>query len=273
MRPEPQDRPCDEAPSRNDLYRRGVAVAVVTGGSSGIGAATARALTAGGWRCVLVARGAERLGEIAEELSAEAEVCDVSDRAQVDELAARIGERHPAVQLLVNNAGFTGRRGFLELDPETIESIVDTVYLGSVWCARAFMPLLEAARPSDIVNVVSVAGTFAHGASGPYSAAKHAQLAFSRSLRAELAGRGVRVHTVNPGPVETVGFPQRDLLRHRLGSRLVLRPEKIADTIVRSVERDRAEVIVPRYLRMAGAIQALAPGTLSRLASRARGRA
>jgi uncharacterized protein len=245
-----------------------VRVAVVTGGSSGIGAATARALTARGWRCVLVARGAERLDEVAKELDAEAEVCDVSDRAQVDELAGRVGERHPAVHLLVNNAGFTGRRGFLELDPETIEQIVDTVYLGSVWCLRAFLPLLEAARPADVVNVVSVAGTFAHGSSGPYSAAKHAQLAFSRSARAELAPRGVRVHTVNPGPVETVGFPQRQLLRHRLGSRLVLQPEQVAEAIVRAVERDRAEIVLPRYLRVAGALQALAPGTLARLADR-----
>jgi short-subunit dehydrogenase len=222
---------------------------------------------------VLVARGAERLEAVATEIGAEAEVCDVSDRAQVDELAARVAERHPAVGLLVNNAGFTGRRGFLELEPEEIESIVDTVYLGNVWCVRAFLPLLEAARPSDVVNVASVAGMFAHGSSGPYSAAKHAQLAFSRSIRPELAARGVRVHTVNPGPVETPGFPQRHLLSHRLGSRLVLQPDAIAETIVRAVERDRAEVVVPGYLRVAGAVQALAPGTLARLSTRVRGRA
>ena len=263
----------DESQSRNDLYCRGVRVAVVTGGSSGIGAATARALTERGWRCVLVARGADRLEAVATELGAQAEVCDVSDRAQVDELAARVAEQHPAVHLLVNNAGYTGRRGFLELDPETIEHIADTVYLGSVWCVRAFLSQLEAARPSDVVNVVSVAGTFAHGSSGPYAAAKHAQLAFSRSLRTELAPRGIRVHTVNPGPVETPGFPQRDLLDSRLGSRLVLQPEQVADVVLRAVERDRAEVFVQRYLRVAGAMQALAPGTLARLASRVRGRA
>jgi len=245
-----------------------VRVAVVTGGSRGIGAATARALSAKGWRCVLVARGAEDLEALAAEIAAEAEVCDVSNRAQVDELAARIGGRHPAVQLLVNNAGYTGRRGFLELDAETIENILDTVYLGGVWCTRALLSLLEAGRPSDVVNVVSVTGTFAHGSSGPYAAAKHAQLAFSRSVGTELAGRGIRVHTVNPGPVETPGFPQRDLLDRRLGRRLVLQPEQIAAAIVRAVERDRAEVVVPRYLRVAGAIQALAPGTLARLASR-----
>jgi NAD(P)-dependent dehydrogenase (short-subunit alcohol dehydrogenase family) len=249
-----------------------VQVAVVTGGSSGIGAATARALTACGWHCVLLARGSEQLEKVAAELGAEAEVCDVADRAQVDDVATRIAERHPAVRLLVNNAGFTGRRGFLELEPEETAQIVDTVYLGSVWCTRAFLPLLEAGRPSDVVNVASVAGMFAHGSSGPYSAAKHAQLAFSRSIRRELAPHGIRVHTVSPGPVETPGFPQRDLLSRRLGSRLVLQPDRIAETIVGAVERDRAEVVVPGYLRVAGALQALAPGTLARLSTRVRGR-
>jgi uncharacterized protein len=249
-----------------------VQVAVVTGGSSGIGAATARALTARGWHCVLLARGSEQLEKVAAELGVEAEACDVADRAQVDDVAARIGKRHPAVRLLVNNAGFTGRRGFLELEPEETAQIVDTVYLGSVWCTRAFLPLLEAGRPSDVVNVASVAGMFAHGSSGPYSAAKHAQLAFSRSIRRELAPHGIRVHTVSPGPVETPGFPQRDLLSRRLGSRLVLQPDRIAETIVGAVERDRAEVVVPGYLRIAGALQALAPGTLARLSTRVRGR-
>ena len=74
-------------------------VAVVTGGSSGIGAATARLIAARGWHCVLIARGAERLAEVAAEIGAEAEACDVSDRTQVDEVAARIAERHPAVGL------------------------------------------------------------------------------------------------------------------------------------------------------------------------------
>jgi short-subunit dehydrogenase len=249
-----------------------VRIAVVTGGSSGIGAATARALTSRGWRCIILARNAERLGRAAQELDVEGEVCDVANRDQVHEVAARIAERHPRIDLLVNNAGYSGRRGFLELDGETIEGIVRTVYLGSVWCVRAFLPLLEAARPADVVNVVSVAGTFAHGASGPYSAAKHAQLAFSRSIGAELAPYGIRVHTVNPGPVETVGFPQQRLLERRFGGHLVLQPERVAEAIVHAVERDQAEVMIPRVLRVAGFVQSVAPGAIAKLATRVRGR-
>jgi uncharacterized protein len=250
-----------------------VRVAVVTGGSSGIGAAVARSLAERGWRCVLLARGREQLERVAKEVGGEAEPCDVADRAQVDAVVDRVGERHPAVHLLVNNAGLTRRKGFLELPPEQIEEMVRTNYLGGVWSLLAFLPLLEAGRPSDIVNVVSVAGTVAHGASGPYAAAKHAQLAFSRATTVELAPRGIRVHTVNPGPVETPGFPQRMLLERPLVRRVVLTPERIAEAILSSIEHNRAEVVVPRYLRVAGAVQALAPATLARLVSRARGRA
>ncbi|MFL6014499.1 MAG: SDR family oxidoreductase, partial [Gaiellaceae bacterium] len=186
-------------------------VAVITGASSGIGAALARELAARGWLCVLLARREERLRALAGEIGGEYEVCDVSDRAAVDACAARVLERHPAVDLLVNNAGVPARATFLEGDPERIERAVQTNYLGGVWCLRAFLPGLEAARPSDVVNVVSVAGTVAFPPSGPYSASKHAQLAFSRATSASLRTRGIGVHTVNPGFVETEGFPQRSV--------------------------------------------------------------
>jgi hypothetical protein len=100
-------------------------VAVVTGGSSGIGAATARALAERGWQLVLLARGEERLRAVAAELGAEHERCDVSDRAGVDRVAAEIRSRHPAIKLLVNNAGIPGRGGFLDLEPEQVEAIRD----------------------------------------------------------------------------------------------------------------------------------------------------
>jgi short-subunit dehydrogenase len=248
-----------------------IRVAVVTGGSSGIGAAVARLLTRRGWRCVLLARGQARLEALAAEIGAEAEVCDVGDRAQVEDVAARVASRHRAVHLLVNNAGIPGRGKFLDLDAERIEEVVRTNYLGSVWTTRAFLPLLEAAGSAHLVNVVSVAGLVAHGASGPYSASKHAQLAFSRGVGTELARRGIRVHTVCPGPVETPGFPQRSL-RRPVVRRSVLLPDQVAETIMAAVERDRAEVVVPRYLRLAAVAQAVLPTTVTRLASRVRGR-
>jgi uncharacterized protein len=247
-------------------------VAVVTGGNSGIGAAIARELAGRGWHCALIARNEERLRAVAGEVGGEYEVCDVGDREAVEAVAARILERHPEIKLLVNNAGFAGRgpgeergrRGFLEADPDRFEQLVRVNFLGAVWCLRAFMPGLEAAKPSHVVNVASVAGTVAVPP-GPYSATKHALVAFSRALAATLPARGVHVLTVNPGFVETPGFPQRGVLGSRLLERAVVDPEYVARRVVRAVERDRREIFVPGWYRVPALVQAAAPGLVSRL--------
>jgi short-subunit dehydrogenase len=243
-----------------------VRVAVITGASSGIGAATARALARDGWRCVLVARRQERLEPLAAELGGEWELCDVGDREAVDRLAATVLGRHPRIDLLVNNAGIPGRGDFLTLEPERIEAVVRTNYLGSVWCARAFAPGLAAG--SRVINVVSVAGTVAFGPAGPYAASKHAQLAFSRSLAALLGPRGVSVHTVCPGFVETEGFPQRAVLASRFFRRAVISPEDVAAHILRVIAKDRRESFVPRFYRVFAVAQALAPSLVARLVAR-----
>jgi uncharacterized protein len=240
-------------------------VAVLTGGSSGIGAAVARRLAGRGWHCVLLARGEERLRAVADEIGGEWEVCDVSDREQVDAVAARVRGRHPRIGLLVNSAGIPGRSSFVHTEPELIERIMRINYLGSVWSARAFLPALEAAAPSHVVNIVSIAGTVAVRAAGPYSAAKHAQLAFSRSLALELATRSIHVHTVNPGFVETEGFPQTKLLAHPVLRRGVATPELVADRVVAAVERNVVETFVPRWYRPFAVLQAVAPGAMTRL--------
>jgi uncharacterized protein len=249
-----------------------VPVAVVTGGNSGIGAALARELSARDWHCVLLARNEERLRSVASEVGCEYEICDVGDREAVERTAGAVIQRHPAVKLLVNNAGFAlprdgrGGRTFLDADPERLEGLVRVNFLGAVWCLRAFLPALQAGRPAHVVNVASVAGTVATPP-GPYSATKHALVAFSRALAAS-PPEGVRIHTVNPGLVETPGFPQRGRLRSRLLTRAVVGPEYVARRIVRAVERDRAEIFVPGWYRAAAVAQATAPGLISRALSR-----
>jgi NAD(P)-dependent dehydrogenase (short-subunit alcohol dehydrogenase family) len=169
---------------------------------------------------------------------------------------------HPKIDLLVNNAGFSARANFLDADPERIEDVVRVNYLGSVWTLRAFLPGLEPG--AHVVNVVSVAGTVAFG---PYSASKHAQLAFSRSVAVELARRGVKVHTVLPGFVETPGFPQRGRFGPLLG-RLVVDPPFVAQRILDAVEKDKREIVVPRWYRPGAWLQALVPATVARVRSR-----
>lgn len=237
-------------------------VAVITGASSGIGAEIARVLARRDWHCVLLARREDRLKALAEEIGGEYEVCDVTDRLAVEAVAAR----HPQVNLLVNNAGIPARASFLEGDPDQLEAVMRTNYLAGIWCLRAFLPALEAAAPSDVVNVVSVAGTVALPASGPYAASKHAQLAFSRATAAQLRGRGIRVHTVKPGFVETEGFPQGWLPKP--AQKLVIGPQRVAEHIVGSVENGRGESTVPRYYAVVSVLQALLPNLYTRVLGR-----
>jgi NAD(P)-dependent dehydrogenase (short-subunit alcohol dehydrogenase family) len=224
----------------------------------------------------LIARTEERLRAVAAEVDGEYEVCDVSDRAAVERVAARVTERYPAVRLLVNNAGYAGRtlgqdgrRGFLDADPEQLEQLFRSNFLGAVWCLRAFMPALRAGRPAHVVNVASVAGAVAVPP-GPYSASKHALVAFSRVLAATLPREGIHVHTINPGFVETPGFPQRGVLGNRLLERAVVAPEYVARRIVRAVERNRREVFVPGWYRVPAVAQWIAPGLVSRALGRRR---
>ena len=248
----------------------GERIAVITGASSGIGEAIARALAHEGWRCVLLARRVDDLERIAGEIGGEWEACDVSDRAQVDEVAARVLERHPAIGLLVNNAGIPARGSFLDIDPELVERVTAVNYLGGVWCLRAFAPGLHAG--AHVVNLVSVAGTVAFAPAGAYAASKHAQLAFSRSTAALLRPRGVQVHTVMPGFVETEGFPQRAKLRSRMLMRYVIEADDVAEAVVKAVEKGKSEVTVPWFpYRLATIGQALMPGLFSRLVTRRAG--
>jgi len=250
----------------------GERIAVVTGASSGIGEATARELSRRGWHCVLLARRADRLEAIAAEIGGEWEVCDVRDREQVDEVAGRVLARHPAVALLVNNAGVPGRGTFVSTSPETVERVLETNYLGGVWCSRAFLPGLRAAAgtgTAHVVNVISIAGTVAFAPAGPYAAAKHAQLAFSRSLAATLRSEGIQVHSVMPGFVETEGFKPRTTLQSSLVRRFVIDSEDVARAIARAVEKGKREVTIPWFpYRLISLFQALFPGVLARLVGR-----
>jgi uncharacterized protein len=248
-------------------------VAVVTGASSGIGEAIARELSRRGWRCVLLARRTELLEAIATEIDGEWEACDVAERAQVDEVAARVLSRHPAIELLVNNAGVPARGSFLDIDPERVERVIDVTYLGGVWCLRAFEPGLRAAAAeggAHVVNLVSVSGTVTFAPAGAYAAAKHAQLAFSRSTAALLRSSGIRVHTVLPGFVETEGFPQRTKLRSPFLRRFVIEADDVAKAVVGAVEKNKGEVTVPWFpYRPVSIAQALLPGLVARIAARA----
>jgi 3-hydroxy acid dehydrogenase/malonic semialdehyde reductase len=178
-------------------------VAVITGASSGIGAATAIALGRRGYRIVVGARRVERLERVAGEEGLALHL-DVTDEESVDEFVRAVGKRFGRIDVLVNNAG-----GALGLNP-VAEAIDDewigmwkTNVLGLMWMTRACLPLLRKARHGHIVNIGSIAGFETYKGGAGYTAVKHAVRAITKTLRLELNGEPIRVTEVAPGLVET----------------------------------------------------------------------
>jgi hypothetical protein len=175
-------------------------LAVITGASSGIGAATARALHALGFDLVLGARRLDRLAAVAGPLGARALPLDVTDPTSVAAFAAQI----PVASVLVNNAGLS--RG---LDPiATSEeahwrAMLETNVMGLQRVTRALLPALERAPHAHIVNMGSIAGFQVYVGGAGYTASKHAVRAISQTLRLELVGKPIRITEINPGLVET----------------------------------------------------------------------
>jgi uncharacterized protein len=234
------------------------AVAVVTGASSGIGWATAVALAREGAAVVATARRQDRLDELVAGIRARggdaiAVRCDVARRQDVEALADRVRAEFGRCDVLVNNAGIPGGGPFVGLTWEQIKRVVEINYVGVVSCTHAFVPMMLETRRGHVVNVASLAGRFALPGASVYSSTKHAVVAFSEALHYELEPRGLFVTTVNPGVVRTEAFPHSD-------RRWVMKPERIASTIVRVVRTGLApEVSIPRALASLQAIRLLAP--------------
>lgn len=178
-------------------------VAVVTGASSGIGAATARLLAAQGWSVVAAARRLDRLGELAAaHPSIRPQALDVTDPRSVDDLADAV----PHCDLLVANAGGAYDLAPLaDADPETWARTYDVNVLGTVRTVQALLPALRDAR-GHVVLTGSTAGRWVYEGGGGYVAAKHALAALRDTLRLEVVDSGVRVSEVAPGMVETEEF-------------------------------------------------------------------
>jgi len=178
-------------------------VAVVTGASSGIGAATARALIKEGYTVIGGARRIDRVRRVVGESGVAMEL-DVTDESSVKRFVADVGKRFGRIDVLVNNAG-----GALGLDPLERAKDEDWIgmwqvnVLGLMFVTRACLPLLRKAKVGHIVNVGSIAGFETYKGGAGYTAVKHAVRAISRTLRLELNGEPIRVTEIAPGLVET----------------------------------------------------------------------
>jgi NADP-dependent 3-hydroxy acid dehydrogenase YdfG len=182
-------------------------VAVVTGGSSGIGAATARRLAAEGYQVVVGARRLDRLAKLAAEIDGVAAPLDVTDDTSVATFAATVTALPGPLRVLVNNAG--GAKGLAPIastDVADWQWMYEVNVVGTLRVTKALLPALEAAGSGHVVLMSSTAGHGVYEGGGGYTGAKHAVNAFAQTLRLELNGKPIRVTEIAPGMVKTDEF-------------------------------------------------------------------
>ncbi len=175
-------------------------IAVVTGASSGFGAAIAKTLAEAGYDLVLGARRMDKLQAVAEPLGAQAITLDVTDAESVKAFCKQV----PNVQILINNAGgAVGTEPVAEAIDAKWQTMYDTNVLGTLRMTRELLPKLEASGQGHIVNIGSVAGLEVYPGGAGYTAAKHALRALTQTLRLELIGKPIRITEIDPGLAET----------------------------------------------------------------------
>jgi uncharacterized protein len=238
------------------MTRLAGSTALVTGASTGIGAATARELGLRGARVLLVARSEGPLRELADEIGmgAAAYPTDVSDADAVSAMAERVKAEVGIPDVIVNNAG-AGRFLFIEeTSPEELVQMTAVPYFAAFFVTRAFVDDMLARDSGHVVNVNTPISTIVWPGAMGYAGARWAMRGFTKALRADLRGTGISVTEVVPGKVTSDYFANNPGAEERLPSisRILptLTPEKTAELIAGGIERDRREVISPFLLRL-----------------------
>jgi short-subunit dehydrogenase len=245
--------------------------ALITGASSGIGEATARRLAREpGAELILVARREERLRALAESLPCTASwlAADLTEADAPDRIRAHVAERHGGrLTLLVNNAGASWRGSFADAGYANLHRHMELNFDAVARLTEALLPLLRGSAPSAIVNVASTAGRVARARTGAYSASKFALIGWTDALHAEERPHGVHVGMVLPGFIATEGFPATELRKRALTRWAVSKPERVAEAIVETGLRGKAERYVPRPYALAAVARILVPGLVRRVLS------
>ncbi|HLF28675.1 MAG TPA: SDR family oxidoreductase [Anaerolineae bacterium] len=242
-------------------------VAIITGASSGIGAATAQAFGRAGMRVALFARRADRLEQVATEVHAaggQAIVVpgDIRDRGTIIELVDRTLAEFGQIDVLFNNAGL-GRLGWLEtLDPADVRLQLDVNLLGLIDLTQVALPHMLHRRSGHIINMASLAGKIGTPTYTVYAATKFGVAGFSEALRREVAPWGVHVSALYPGGVATewgqqVGYRRRSALA--FARRVRMPAGDVARAVVALVKRPRREVILPPAARVLVGFNRIAP--------------
>jgi short-subunit dehydrogenase len=246
-------------------------VVIVTGATRGIGRATVDELLARGARVGCVARSPEELASVRSELAEEqlqVAKADVAVRAQVESALAELARGLGPPEVLVNNAGIGHWGSVLDLDADTAEEVMRVNYLGTVHATKVVLPGMLARRRGHIVNVASIAGRLGVPFEAVYAASKFAVVGFSESIALEVAPFGVKVSTVDPGPVATSFFESRGHRYERARPRPIP-AQRVARAILEAVEFERPQQTVPRMLGAGILLRHLVPAAYRAGARRA----
>jgi short-subunit dehydrogenase len=237
--------------------------ALVTGASSGIGLATAIALRQRGVRVRATGRAVGALDRLAKECGADVLAADLAQIGEADRLAEWAG----SVDLLVNNAGFGWAGPFAEIEPTRMDELLRVNLAAPIRLATLLVPGMVQRGVGHVVNVASIAGHVGVRFEAVYAATKAGLIAFSDSLRYELAGSGIGVSVVSPGAVRTPFFEREGRRYDRAFPRPVA-TERVAAAILEAVEHDRPQVFVPRWMAFPAWFRGTWPGLYRRLAGR-----
>jgi uncharacterized protein len=248
-------------------------VIVITGASSGIGRQLAMDFAARGAIVVGCGRSIVKLKEALKEIrhtSPRSTMigCDVSDAEQVRGMMKKILADYGQIDILVNNAGIGMRKAFIETSLETVEQLMRTNYLGAVYCTHEALPSMIARRIGHIVNISSAAGKIGTLNMAAYCGSKFALNGWSESLYHELKPLGIKVSVICPGPVQT-DF-NRDFCdsEPKAPPAMVVTTDAVCREVIKAIESDKFEVVMPRSLALICFVARLMPGWFRALAQR-----
>ncbi|MEK9501160.1 3-oxoacyl-ACP reductase FabG [Gemmatimonadota bacterium DH-20] len=234
-------------------------IALVTGGSRGIGRAIAQTLAEGGARVAVVARNAEGAERAAAELPGDGHAgyaCDVADGDTVNEVVARIADELGAVSILVNNAGVTRDNLLLRMKEDDWSTVMDVNLKGAFHTVKAVAKGMMKRREGAIINVTSVVGLMGNAGQANYAASKAGLVGFTKSVARELASRGIRCNAVAPGYIRTdmtadLGDSQTEALQSGIPLQRLGEPEDIS-AVVRFLAGPGARYITGQVLAVDG---------------------